>query len=207
MKTSIATALGVSGLTAAVIGFGVAVPSLAEDASTTSTTTEDSASTSDPAAEGTTEDEDDVRDPHGGGADGPRGHGPRGLPLTTAADTLGLTAEELGTQLAEGTTLGEIADAEGVDRQALVDALLAAAESDIQELLDQPLTGGPGPRGMGGVPGGAVDGLPPESDTAVPGGVPGEDGSTAKPWQPESSTDGAGAGDDSTDESGATSDT
>ncbi len=44
------------------------------------------------------------------------------------ADALGVTREEMRARLAEGETLREIADAEGVDPQVLVDAIVAEAE-------------------------------------------------------------------------------
>ncbi len=66
---------------------------------------------------------------HGGkGGDGPGGVGHA---LETAAEALGLTADELQTQLQDGSTLGEVADAKGVDRDALVADLVAAAKTEV----------------------------------------------------------------------------
>jgi hypothetical protein len=77
---------------------------------------------------------------HGpGGSGGHGGHfGPgRGLGpvLDTAAETLGVTAEELRAFLRGGQSLAGVAAAEGVDRQALVDALVAAASEHVDEHL------------------------------------------------------------------------
>lgn len=46
--------------------------------------------------------------------------------LDAAAGALGITRDELVTQLQEGKTLGEVADARGVDRQKVRDAVVAA---------------------------------------------------------------------------------
>lgn len=71
-----------------------------------------------------------------GGHGGPGGHGGFGVlqeGLATAAETLGITADELRSQLADGDTLGEIADAAGVDRGVFVDALVAFAQEQLAE--------------------------------------------------------------------------
>jgi len=58
---------------------------------------------------------------------GSGGHGRGGVDLTVAAETLGMTEEELSTALAvDGTTLASVADVQGVETQTLVDALVAA---------------------------------------------------------------------------------
>ena len=69
------------------------------------------------------------------------GHGFRGHGGFAAkpdlADILGLTPEELREALADGTTLGEIADeTEGVSRQDLVDALVEAGNERIDAALE-----------------------------------------------------------------------
>jgi polyhydroxyalkanoate synthesis regulator phasin len=65
--------------------------------------------------------------------DGPgRGFG-RGLSLEVAAETLGLTTEELRTQLQDGKSLAQVAEAQGVDKQELIDALVAAGEERLDE--------------------------------------------------------------------------
>ncbi|MGN6695608.1 MAG: hypothetical protein ACTHN0_15625 [Aquihabitans sp.] len=61
---------------------------------------------------------------------GPRGGG---LDLEVAAKTLGLTTEELRTQLQDGKSLADVAKAQGVDKQKLIDALVAAGEQRLDE--------------------------------------------------------------------------
>jgi uncharacterized protein YidB (DUF937 family) len=63
---------------------------------------------------------------------GPRG-GPRGVGLETAAETIGITAEELRTALQGGQTMAEVAEANGVEPQAVIDALVAEVEAHIDE--------------------------------------------------------------------------
>lgn len=59
-----------------------------------------------------------------------------GFDLSVAADTLGLTQDELRTQLRDGKTLAAIAEEQGVDTQALIDALVAQAEARLDEAKD-----------------------------------------------------------------------
>ena len=73
----------------------------------------------------------------------PEGRGDRGGPggrvaLSTAAGALGLTPEQLRTEMAAGKTLGEIAAAQGIENSTLVRALVAAA----QEWLDAAVADG-----------------------------------------------------------------
>ncbi len=68
------------------------------------------------------------------------GHGPGGhhffVPgLEAAATALGMSEGELHQALRNGTSLGELADSKGVDRQQLVDALVAAATERINEAV------------------------------------------------------------------------
>ncbi len=83
--------------------------------------------------------------------DGPGGHGghggPRGGMLGGRAggvasealtDLLGIDAEELHTQLHDGATLAEIAEAQGVAPQAVVDELVA----EVKERLDNAVADG-----------------------------------------------------------------
>ncbi|MGO1511152.1 MAG: hypothetical protein ACTHYM_09050 [Actinomycetaceae bacterium] len=58
--------------------------------------------------------------------------------LGTAATALGLETDDLSEMLAHGSTLGEVAQAQGVDSSELVDALLA----DIETLLDDEVADG-----------------------------------------------------------------
>jgi hypothetical protein len=65
------------------------------------------------------------------------GKGPGGFfgafDLSVAAEKLGLTEAELRSRLDDGDTLAEIAEAEGVDAAALIDALVAAGRKAIDE--------------------------------------------------------------------------
>ena len=197
MKTSTASILGASALTAAVVGFGVALPSLAdEDPATVTSSADGAAETADPQGE---DEGAAVTGPgaEGGmrGGPGGMGHGPGGgLALTAAADALGVTEDELLTQLQSGSTLGEVADDAGVERQALVDVLLADQEERLLVLLDEPLSamGGPGlgERGRGEP---RTGGQPPQ--TAPDGAAEGEQGadSDGGPWQPGEQSDSDGS--------------
>jgi hypothetical protein len=85
----------------------------------TSTTTTAPASSSDkPAPEGR---------PDGAG----RHRGP--FDLEVAAKALGLSTDELRTQLEAGKSLADVAKAEGVDKQTLIDALVKAGEKRLDE--------------------------------------------------------------------------
>jgi hypothetical protein len=66
---------------------------------------------------------------HGG-----RGHGKgRGRHLDAAAEALGMSEAELRTALRSGQTLAQVAETRGVERQALVEALVAAASAHLDE--------------------------------------------------------------------------
>lgn len=118
-----------------------------------------------------------------------------GQGLDVAAETLDLTEDELRTALREGTTLAEIATEQGVDRQALVDALVADAEAKIaekvadgaitQDRADE-MTGrlaemvgsmvdGEGPMGRGGFGGGHGPGRGGPDGEAPPADAPSTD--------------------------------
>jgi hypothetical protein len=85
---------------------------------------------------------------HRGGPGGHGGHGRHGgfgshggFALDAAAEALGITAQELRTALGEGKTLAEIAEAEGVETDALVQDLVAAATERIEQAVaDERLT-------------------------------------------------------------------
>jgi hypothetical protein len=75
---------------------------------------------------------------------GGRGHGPRGRQdfagvqqamVDAAASTLGITADELKTQLRSGQTLAQLAQANGTTEQAVVNAALAAAKTKLDEAV------------------------------------------------------------------------
>jgi len=76
-----------------------------------------------------------------GGAPGPgeggRGPGPGGpASLEVAAETLGITEEELRNELKAGGSVTSVAEAEGVDLETVSDALIADATARIQERVD-----------------------------------------------------------------------
>lgn len=74
--------------------------------------------------------------PRGRGHGGPGGHGGMrvGHPaLDTAATTLGVTLDELRTALKGGKSLADVAADEGVEKQVLIDALVARAEEHLAE--------------------------------------------------------------------------
>jgi hypothetical protein len=58
------------------------------------------------------------------------GRGP-GANLDVAAKALGLTAEQLRTELTVGTSLADVAKAHGVAEQTVIDALVADAQSHL----------------------------------------------------------------------------
>lgn len=59
--------------------------------------------------------------------------GPRGRHLDVVAEALGLTEDEVRTALHDGQTIAELAEAQGVDVQAVVDAMLAELEARLAE--------------------------------------------------------------------------
>lgn len=70
-----------------------------------------------------------------GGPGGRGGHGP-GMDFSVAAETLGMTEDELRTALeADGTTLARIAEDQGVEEDALVGALVTAGQERIAEAV------------------------------------------------------------------------
>jgi len=144
--------LGAAAFALALAGGGVAgallgTPTLsnAQDATTDSATSSD--------------------DPRPGGRFGHRGES-----LAVAAEALGMTAEELRAELADGKSIAQVAEAEGVDLQTVIDALVADGTTRLEEAiaaLPDRVTemvnrtgwgehgpGGPGghdgPRGLGG---------------------------------------------------------
>jgi ribosomal protein S20 len=72
-------------------------------------------------------------------SDRPRGgHGPK---LDAAAQALGLSVDDLRTRLREGNTIAQVAQAQGVDVQTVIDAMVAAANAHIdQEVQEGDLT-------------------------------------------------------------------
>lgn len=70
--------------------------------------------------------------------DGP-GRGPRhhllGARLDAAADAIGITADELRTELEDGSSIVEVAQAHDVDVQTVIDAMVAEATAHIDEAV------------------------------------------------------------------------
>ncbi len=66
-----------------------------------------------------------------GGRGGGMGHGGQGL--DAAATALGITADELRTELEAGTTIAQVASDKGVDVQTVIDAMVAQAKTHLDE--------------------------------------------------------------------------
>lgn len=66
-----------------------------------------------------------------------RGWGGPGDILETVAEVLGLTPEDLSAELRDGKTVAEVAEAQGIDTQAIVDAVNAEIEQWVQEAVDE----------------------------------------------------------------------
>jgi polyhydroxyalkanoate synthesis regulator phasin len=69
----------------------------------------------------------------GGSGGHGQGHGHRGQGLEAAAEALGMDQAELRDQLRDGASLAEIAQAQGVDVQVVIDALVAEAKAHLDE--------------------------------------------------------------------------
>ena len=105
-------------IVAVVVAMGAISPALAQTATTSA-----------PAA----------RLAHGGGF----GRGLCGeAGLEAAAKALGMTADELSTQLWGGKTLADLADDAGVELQAVRDAVEAACEQATRDAIEQAVTDG-----------------------------------------------------------------
>jgi hypothetical protein len=67
------------------------------------------------------------------------GHGPRfemhggGVNLETAANALGMSPDDLRTELESGKTIAQVAGEKGVDVQTVIDAIVADASSHLDE--------------------------------------------------------------------------
>jgi hypothetical protein len=72
-----------------------------------------------------------------GGRGGPGGPGGRGFghlaDLSVAADALGVTEDELRESLQGGSSIAEVADAQDVEVETVIDALVAAAQAELDE--------------------------------------------------------------------------
>ncbi|MFM8530692.1 MAG: hypothetical protein ACKOD2_13665 [Ilumatobacteraceae bacterium] len=80
---------------------------------------------------------------HGGPGHGGPGHGGRfgGEILDTAATAIGITADELKTALQGGQTIAQVAAANGVDVQDVIDALVAEATANIEQRITDMVNG------------------------------------------------------------------
>lgn len=65
-----------------------------------------------------------------------QGHGFRHLGHGTVADALGLTEDELRDALAEGQSVSDVAAAQGVEVQAVVDAVIADLEARLADRVE-----------------------------------------------------------------------
>jgi hypothetical protein len=161
--------IGAAALTAAlaaggIVGATLGTP-LTSGAATDPTTTTIAGSTG----------SDDTDTDAKGGERGPgRGMG-GGVELEAAAEALGMTVDELRTALDDDTSIADVAAEKGVDKQTVIDAMVAAAETRLEEakaalpermaaVVDGTMpTGGPGgfggPGGHRGGPGGGHGGM------------------------------------------------
>jgi hypothetical protein len=78
---------------------------------------------------------------HGGpGMGGARG-GMRQEMLTTAADAIGITADDLKTAIQGGQTMAQVAEANGKSVQSVIDALVAQATTDFTQRITDMVNG------------------------------------------------------------------
>jgi len=82
------------------------------------------------------------RPDHGPGM-GHGGHrgGMRGEMLTAAADAIGITADELKTEIEAGKTIAEVAVENGKTAQDVIDALVATASADLTQRITDLVNG------------------------------------------------------------------
>jgi hypothetical protein len=129
--------IGTAAVSAVLVGGGLALGTLGGSPAsaaqsgdeTTTTTAEDTATTEDT---GTTE--------HTGTDAGECGPGRRGgrfvgrlIGLTVAADTIGITTDELRDALREGSSIADVAEENGVDAQTVIEALVTEATEAIDQ--------------------------------------------------------------------------
>jgi hypothetical protein len=138
--------MGAAALAAALAGggaLGVAlgtpvVSGAQSDGGTTTTAAPSDDSTTTTAPDTTTTPDATTPPDDGPGRDGGFGHRGRhggNVDLAVAAEALGITEDELRTQIQAGTSIADIATARGVDPQTVIDALVADATADIDEKL------------------------------------------------------------------------
>lgn len=76
--------------------------------------------------------------PEDGEREGCEGRGGRGRGLDAAAEAIGVDVESLRDSLREGQTIAQVAEANGVDPQTVIDAMVA----DLQTHLDEEVAAG-----------------------------------------------------------------
>jgi len=77
----------------------------------------------------------------GHGPFGGPGMGGRGAGLDAAATALGITTDELKTELQDGKTIADVATEKGVDVQKVIDAIVAAETANITERVTDMVNG------------------------------------------------------------------
>ena len=117
---------------------------------------------------------------HGGGDHGGRGGHGRGMGLEAAATALGITADELRTQLEAGSTVAEVAAAEGVDVQTVIDAMVAEVTTHLdEEVAEGDLTQAEADTKLADattrITDGVTNGFPQRGDRPAPAGAPADD--------------------------------
>jgi hypothetical protein len=65
----------------------------------------------------------------------PTGHGDLGIDLDVAAEAIGIEPSALTDAIDNGQTIAEVADANGTDAEAVIDALVAAEQDELDELV------------------------------------------------------------------------
>ncbi len=65
----------------------------------------------------------------------------RGEMLTAAADAIGITADELKTEIEAGKTIAEVAVENGKTAQDVIDALVATASADLTQRITDLVNG------------------------------------------------------------------
>ncbi|MET0902177.1 MAG: hypothetical protein ABWZ52_02960, partial [Acidimicrobiales bacterium] len=63
-------------------------------------------------------------------------HGP-GVQLSVAAEAIGITEDELRTALEGGQSIAQVAEANGVDVQTVIDAMVAAGTERLETAIDE----------------------------------------------------------------------
>ena len=137
--------IGALAIAAGLAGGGVAGALLGAPAvsSAQSSTSSDSSSPAAPEAPGAPGEPGEFHGPRGG-------FHPGGVNLETAANALGMTVDELRTELEGGKTIAQVAGEKGVDVQTVIDALVADATTKITDAVNNGFPHPPdGPKGPG----------------------------------------------------------